>query len=201
MVRILAVSFFLSFIVPTSAATIDINLFPNGVFQGSAITVNNGLGTFGIGGGYLTSFYAANPGDIVNFGTANFPAFTTGNQYGYVSLVTGYASPFYTPFPNNGSMPTAPLNFIFSCNAILNSSCLPLINGGLASYVPHETSLSFGVPDGASGIQLVFNTTVFDYIAPAVPEPSTWAMMILGFAGVGFMTYRRRNQSTALTVA
>ena len=28
-------------------------------------------------------------------------------------------------------------------------------------------------------------------IAP-VPEPSTWAMMILGFAGVGFMAYRRR---------
>lgn len=27
----------------------------------------------------------------------------------------------------------------------------------------------------------------------AVPEPSTWAMMILGFAGVGFMTYRRRK--------
>ncbi len=29
----------------------------------------------------------------------------------------------------------------------------------------------------------------------AVPEPSSWAMMILGFAGVGFMAYRRRNQS------
>ncbi|MBA2401018.1 MAG: PEP-CTERM sorting domain-containing protein [Bradyrhizobium sp.] len=29
----------------------------------------------------------------------------------------------------------------------------------------------------------------------AVPEPSTWAMMILGFAGVGFIAYRRRNQS------
>jgi len=28
----------------------------------------------------------------------------------------------------------------------------------------------------------------------AVPEPSTWAMMILGFAGVGFMAYRRKNQ-------
>ena len=35
----------------------------------------------------------------------------------------------------------------------------------------------------------------------AVPEPSTWAMMILGFAGVGFMTYRRRKQSNALIVA
>ncbi|MBN8987404.1 MAG: PEP-CTERM sorting domain-containing protein [Rhizobiales bacterium] len=27
-----------------------------------------------------------------------------------------------------------------------------------------------------------------------VPEPSTWAMMLLGFAGVGFMAYRRKNQ-------
>jgi PEP-CTERM motif len=29
---------------------------------------------------------------------------------------------------------------------------------------------------------------------PAVPEPSTWAMMILGFAGVGFMAYRRKSK-------
>lgn len=35
-----------------------------------------------------------------------------------------------------------------------------------------------------------------DAIAP-VPEPSTWAMMILGFFGVGYMTYRRRNQAAA----
>jgi PEP-CTERM motif len=27
----------------------------------------------------------------------------------------------------------------------------------------------------------------------AVPEPSTWAMMILGFFGVGFMAYRRKE--------
>ena len=31
---------------------------------------------------------------------------------------------------------------------------------------------------------------VYGAVAP-VPEPSTWAMMILGFAGVGFMGYRR----------
>jgi PEP-CTERM motif-containing protein len=30
-------------------------------------------------------------------------------------------------------------------------------------------------------------------VTAAVPEPSTWAMMILGFAGIGFMAYRRRN--------
>ncbi len=27
-----------------------------------------------------------------------------------------------------------------------------------------------------------------------VPEPSTWAMLILGFAGIGFMAYRRKSQ-------
>ena len=34
----------------------------------------------------------------------------------------------------------------------------------------------------------------------AVPEPSTWAMMILGFFGVGFMAYRRRNQTAAFRI-
>ena len=32
-------------------------------------------------------------------------------------------------------------------------------------------------------------------IAAAVPEPSTWAMMVLGFAGIGAMTYRRRKSA------
>ncbi len=32
----------------------------------------------------------------------------------------------------------------------------------------------------------------------AVPETSTWAMMILGFFGVGFAAYRRKSRSPAL---
>jgi hypothetical protein len=42
-------------------------------------------------------------------------------------------------------------------------------------------------------------TGSFSVAAPvvaAVPEPSTWAMLILGFAGVGFMAYRRRKPAT-----
>lgn len=31
-------------------------------------------------------------------------------------------------------------------------------------------------------------------LTAAVPEPSTWAMMVLGFAGVGFMAYRRKSK-------
>jgi len=36
--------------------------------------------------------------------------------------------------------------------------------------------------------------------ASAAPEPSTWAMMILGFCGLGFMAYRRKSK-TALMAA
>ena len=33
-----------------------------------------------------------------------------------------------------------------------------------------------------------------------VPEPSTWAMMILGFLGVGFMAYRRKQNGPAFRI-
>jgi hypothetical protein len=38
-------------------------------------------------------------------------------------------------------------------------------------------------------------------ISSAVPEPSTWAMLILGFAGIGFMAYRRRKDNVMFSVA
>jgi len=31
-------------------------------------------------------------------------------------------------------------------------------------------------------------------VTSAVPEPSTWAMLLLGFAGIGFMAYRRKSK-------
>jgi hypothetical protein len=38
-------------------------------------------------------------------------------------------------------------------------------------------------------------------ITAAVPEPSTWAMMILGFMGVGFMAYRRKQNDSTFRLA
>jgi hypothetical protein len=35
-------------------------------------------------------------------------------------------------------------------------------------------------------------------VIAGVPELSTWAMVILGFAAVGCMNYRRKRQTTAL---
>jgi hypothetical protein len=47
--------------------------------------------------------------------------------------------------------------------------------------------------DFSSGFDSVVISTV-----DAVPEPATWAMMLLGFAGVGFMAYRRKSKPVAL---
>jgi hypothetical protein len=38
-------------------------------------------------------------------------------------------------------------------------------------------------------------------VVTGVPEPSTWAMMILGFTGVGFMAYRRKQNGPAFRLA
>ena len=58
-------------------------------------------------------------------------------------------------------------------------------------------TLSFAVNNDGS----VFNdSTGLTATITAVPEPSTWAMLILGFAGIGFMAYRRKS-SPALMAA
>src|SRR6185312_7035063 len=43
-------------------------------------------------------------------------------------------------------------------------------------------------------------TDSFTFATAAVPEPSTWAMMILGFGGLGFIAYRRRSKPTLIAI-
>lgn len=45
-----------------------------------------------------------------------------------------------------------------------------------------------------------YGPAIDNVIASAVPEASTWAMMLLGFAGIGFMTLRRRRNSAVRAV-
>ena len=53
---------------------------------------------------------------------------------------------------------------------------------------------------GTSKLKIVADFT-FGTAAPPVPEASTWAMMLIGFAGVGFVAYRRKRGGNALTAA
>jgi hypothetical protein len=64
--------------------------------------------------------------------------------------------------------------------------------GNLASILANVTELQIrgefiggAEEEGLDNVSLTANTS-------AVPEPSTWAMMLLGFFGVGFLAYRNR---------
>lgn len=56
---------------------------------------------------------------------------------------------------------------------------------GLAPDLPCDDNILLVSIDG---------TTPPFGVNPGVPETSTWAMMILGFSGVGFVAYRRRTK-------
>jgi hypothetical protein len=58
-------------------------------------------------------------------------------------------------------------------------------------------SVAPGTPD-ASAYSFVFSAGIGNApIATAVPEPSTWAMLLVGFAGLGLTAYRRRAGVTS----
>ena len=52
----------------------------------------------------------------------------------------------------------------------------------------------------AVGDKLILDVTSEEVLLPTVPEPSTWALMLLGFAGLGFAGWRRRTAQTAVTL-
>ena len=60
------------------------------------------------------------------------------------------------------------------------------------------------IPYGGFGVVVANQDVALDYVAGGVtastPEPSTWAMMILGFAGVAIMAYRRKSKPALMAV-
>ncbi len=45
------------------------------------------------------------------------------------------------------------------------------------------------------------NANAFEFsLGSAIPEPSTWAMMALGFAGLGYAAFRRNTKGRALAI-
>ena len=49
----------------------------------------------------------------------------------------------------------------------------------------------------AVGDKLILDLTFAGSVTPGVPEPSTWALILLGFAGLGFAGYRRSRGARA----
>jgi hypothetical protein len=86
---------------------------------------------------------------------------------------------------------TTDTSFLFNIFAPTGFSLAPGVQDAWASATDGG-----GFLFGSLGFSGVCTNCVADgtlTISAAVPEPSTWAMMILGFIGVGFMAYRRKS--------
>lgn len=62
-----------------------------------------------------------------------------------------------------------------------------LIFSSVPGQIDQASPYSSEAEAGDIGFQLLGNVS-------AVPEPATWTMMILGFAGLGFLAYRRKSK-------
>lgn len=111
------------------------------------------------------------------------------------SAATAFALDFNTLFASTTETFTLSNGFSTSVLNTANINSGPTSEFiGFISTIPFNT-ITLEVPNGQSLVIADFTTAT-----SAVPEPSTWAMMILGFVGIRFMTYRRKVKPALMAI-
>jgi hypothetical protein len=170
-----------------SSVTVDLGEAPN-TFLGR----NPGAGafddfyTFSLTGSQfltLTSITNGYPGGI---GSGQFIANFTGSvvDLGANHVIGGGDDSFVI----GPTAATSPCQFTANCQALAGSATLD------AGFYALELS-------GIAGSTASYGGTLNTVPVAAVPEPSTWAMMILGFLGVAFAANRKRRQGASFRFA
>jgi PEP-CTERM motif len=102
---------------------------------------------------------------------------------GALGLFNGYLSQAIfgdqLDFSQDNTTATYQTFFVVSASQLFSGQAVTLIGGPLGSSFEPYGDLPLYAATGTIGP------------VPAVPEPSTWAMMVLGLCGLGFMAYRR----------
>jgi PEP-CTERM motif len=100
-------------------------------------------------------------------------------------------------FGNDNVFPITANGITFGTGApgsLTGGSTLQFLLGGEFGECSGTTVCgAIGGPAFPNGALQELGATTF---TAAVPEPSTWAMMILGFFGLGFMAYRRKSEGS-----
>jgi outer membrane lipase/esterase len=177
----------------------------------SLVSQIKSLQTLGAQNILINNLYGGGPGTLVNFYNQTLVSDLASAGVHYTladiqSLVnTVEANPTAYGFTAATVMPGVPGSTTGSaCVAGLGASGWGQFCGNTTTPNPNFAHLrtadseqtSFFSDDqhfSAAG-QLIEANYELGLLQAAVPEPSTWAMMILGFAGVGFMAYRRKSK-------
>ncbi|MBL8587572.1 MAG: PEP-CTERM sorting domain-containing protein [Methylobacteriaceae bacterium] len=200
---------------PASAALNNVNVTvaaPN--FQGGGAGFENApLGQ--LAAGYSEAGLTFQPGSPTKVkaapsdGEGAFPFGDTSTQY--LSVLGGSFVDIYAAAPSSkigfywGSVDDYNIIEFFkignavAVGSMLGSDATPLLsNGNQGSFTTNRyvtISLNSGTYDYVR-LSSTANSFEIDNISSGVPEPSTWAMMLIGFAGLAALS--RRRQSRAL---
>ncbi|MBC9878334.1 PEPxxWA-CTERM sorting domain-containing protein [Bradyrhizobium sp. INPA01-394B] len=133
-------------------------------------------------GGPATSMAGGNPDAFIGqFSlTGNF-VFANGTQ-SLLTNTTNWRAMDATGGPGNWH--SAPAGTPISYGTNDTTTIWTNVSGGFRPGIAGPAQWIWSSPDQTGETYL--STTI-----SAVPEPSTWAMMILGFLGVGFLAYRK----------
>jgi hypothetical protein len=155
--------------------------------------------TFDDGGSASGSFSTdSTSGAVTSFNIVTSGGSVLGTTYDATtsSVFDNYFSPNSFVLATNGSI-SPYINFAFAdpltgfgTNLLLVDVLLP------AEWVGFECNGN----DCELG-RFMSSGSAFSTSVSGIPEPSTWAMIILGFAGLGYVSYCRKNQRAALHLA
>jgi hypothetical protein len=170
--------------VPGATDTVSHLTYNNSTFSGTTI------------GGLLAVGSAPGTPNVNNFGSftlANGSSTYTGDVF---NLVITFSAPGGTN-PNPGVYTASLLGTVQGNAGFVhidfdNAPQTFAFDGGTFTLQVNDIDVLLGSSP---------TVPVTGLIVASIPEPSTWAMLILGFAGVGFMAYRRRNQEPAIRLA
>ncbi len=115
---------------------------------------------------------------------------TTAGQWYHLSFYYSN-NPGGSPDPNRASVQVGSLSDTIDYNGATQSNLNWVHYTADFQASGASTTLSFTQIDQCCNGGILLDSVS---VAP-VPEPATWAMMIVGFVGVGFLAYRRRSSS------
>jgi hypothetical protein len=201
-------------VLPTSAnaALVTIGFQEAGTFGGAIFAVTSGDGIASVTGPYgtftvngvtaLSSPFVADSisGNSINVtgGAGTLKVFITAQN------LTAPTSAFFSSFTENvlsAGVTVQELTFLDTGNGLFTGAALgsttfnnigSTVQTSFASAGPglYSVTEEYIITVGAGG------GSASSTIVVSVPESSTWAMMVLGFLGVGFLAYRRNNGAT-----
>ena len=141
---------------------------------------NSSSNPAGTGGNALSSLVAGEIETLVNIGVSDYVHGT-----GTADIYAGIAGAIWElEYNTNGN----------SLSVTGSSAINALIAANVAFAEAHPTPYSLSLFPGANG-EAFGSGQAF---SGAIPEPGTWAMMLLGFAGLGFAGWRRTRPKLSI---